>query len=41
LAKIARLTGFDYTESMCYRFKQMLGRTPGQYRSESRSHESP
>jgi LacI family transcriptional regulator len=40
LAKVARLTGFGYTESMCYCFKQTVGRTPGQYRHESRSGES-
>ena len=37
LAKIAQLTGFGYTESMCYCFKQTVGQTPGQYRNESRS----
>ena len=37
LEKIAQLTGFSYTESMCYSFKRTLGQTPGQFRSESRS----
>jgi len=37
LARIAQLTGFNYTESMCYCFKHTVGRTPGQYRNESRS----
>ena len=40
LVKIAQLTGFGYTESMCYRFKHTVGQTPGQYRNESRAHES-
>jgi len=34
LDKIAELTGFDYTQSMCDLFKRMTGRTPGQYRKE-------
>ncbi|MEO2045333.1 MAG: DNA-binding transcriptional regulator [Pirellulales bacterium] len=37
LEKIAQLTGFRYTESMCYSFKRTLGQTPGHYRSKSRS----
>ena len=41
LAKIAQLTGFNYTESMCYCFKQNTGQTPGQYRNQSRPWESP
>ena len=34
LAKIARLAGFNYTESMCYAFKKTTGQTPGQYRKQ-------
>jgi AraC-like DNA-binding protein len=37
LAKIAQLTGFRYVESMCTLFKRNTGRTPGQYRHQSRS----
>ena len=37
LARIAQLTGFGFTESMCYSFKHTIGRTPGQYRNESQS----
>lgn len=36
LAKIAQLTGFRYVESMCTLFKRNTGRTPGQYRHQSR-----
>jgi LacI family transcriptional regulator len=32
LREIARITGFAYTESMCRRFKQVLGESPGEYR---------
>ncbi len=35
LGKISRMTGFSYTESMCYSFKRTFGQTPGQYRNES------
>ena len=37
LERIAHLTGFQYTESMCYSFKRNLGQTPGQYRKKSQS----
>ena len=40
LAKIARLTGFGYMESMCYRFKQVTGQTPGQYRKRQKEREA-
>ncbi len=36
LEKIAQLSGFSYTESMCYSFKRTLGQTPGQYRNAAR-----
>lgn len=32
LREIARITGFTYTESMCRRFKQLMGKSPGEYR---------
>lgn len=35
LEKISQMTGFSYTESMCYSFKRTFGQTPGQYRNES------
>ena len=35
LEKIARLTGFDYMESLCSTFKRITGQTPGQYRSNN------
>ena len=37
LATIARLTGFNYIESMCKLFKKRTGRSPGEYRKESRA----
>ncbi len=37
LARIAQLAGFEYMESMCECFKRVTGRTPGQYRSNSRT----
>ena len=36
LAIIARLTGFNYIESMCKLFKKRTDRSPGEYRKESR-----
>ena len=35
LEKISQMTGFSYTESMCYSFKRSIGQTPGQFRNES------
>jgi LacI family transcriptional regulator len=34
LAKIARLAGFNHTESLCYSFKNATGLTPGQFRKQ-------
>lgn len=37
LLKISEQTGFTHLESMCRLFKKRVGRTPGQYRRESRT----
>jgi LacI family transcriptional regulator len=36
LDKIAEMTGFNYVESMCHRFKGLTGQTPGEYRKAMR-----
>lgn len=36
MSKIARLTGFDYVESLHYFFRENMGQTPGEYRKKER-----